>query len=121
MGEYKFRRLKTKNSNTTGPVIIELESISQKFKVLKASKQLNKNGEHKHIYINPDRTIAELDLEKKLRAERNQKNSELEFTGTSGMKYGKFSFSDGKQPEEFYWGIRNSKLQRIKIPKNSDC
>ena len=42
IGEFKFRRLKNKsqNQNTTGPIIIEFESSSQKFKVLKASIEL---------------------------------------------------------------------------------
>ena len=117
IGEYKYRRLKNKNqqSNVTGPVIIELESIAKKFKLLKASKNLDRNGPFKNIYINPDRTSAELEVEKKLRLERNQKNSELEHTGSNGMKFGKFTFTDGGQAENFYWGIRNAKLQRIKI------
>ena len=124
VGEYKFKRIKTKNQspNSTGPVIIEFESSIQKFKVLKASKQLNRTGDHKNIFINPDRTIAELEVEKKLRAERNHKNSELEHTNANGLKFGKFSFSEGKEPEDFYWGIRNAKLQRVKIKSNnSDC
>ncbi len=80
VGEYKFKKIKTKNQNpnSTDPVIIEFESTIQKFNVLKASKQLSRTGEHKNIFINPDRTIAELEVEKKLRAERNQKNGELE-------------------------------------------
>ena len=49
---------------------MEFESSIQKFKVLKTSKQLSRTGDHKNIFINPDRTIAELKVEKKLRAER---------------------------------------------------
>ena len=121
IGEFKFRRIRNKsqNQNNVGPIIIEFENSTQKLRVLKASKQLNRTGEHKNIYINPDRTTAEIEIEKKLRLERNQKNSELEFNGSNGMKFGKFSFSQGKQPEDFYWGIRNSKLQRIKIKTNN--
>ena len=50
-------------------------------------------------------------LKKKLRTERNQKNNELEYTGSKGLKYGKYSFAEGKHPEEFYRGIRNGKLK----------
>ena len=63
-------------------------------------------------------------MEKKLKSERNKKNNELEHTGSSGLKFGKHSFFEGKQPEDFYWGIRNSKLQRVKIKSinsNDDC
>ena len=63
--------------------------------------------------------MAEIELEKKLRLERNQKNNELEHTGTNGLKYGKYVFVEGKQSEDFYWGIRNSKIQRIKIKTNN--
>ena len=124
VSEYKFRRIKAKNPipNATVPVIVEFESTIQKFKVLKASNKLSRSGEHKNIFINPDRTIAELEVEKKLRSERNKKNNELEHTGSNGLKFGKHSFSEGKQPEDFYWGIRNSKLLRVKIKSNnSDC
>ena len=89
---------------------------------MKASKQLSRSGDLKNIFINPDRTTAELEVEKKLRAERNQKNSELEHTCAKGMNFAKFTFSEGKQPEDFNWGIRITKIQRIKIkPNNSDC
>ena len=41
VGEFKFKRIKTKNQNlnSASPIIIEFESITQKFKVLKAAKQ----------------------------------------------------------------------------------
>ena len=113
---FKFRRLKAKkNQNTASPIIIEFESSADKYKILKATKLLDKTGKHKNIYINPDRTFAELEMEKKLRTERNQKNNELEYTGDNNLKFGKHSFADGKEPENFYWGIRSGKLQRIKI------
>ena len=99
----------------SGPVIIELGSAAKKFKLLKASKILNRTGQFKNVYINPDRTAAELEVEKELRSQRNRKNNELEHTGNNGMKFGKHNFTLGGQLENFYWGIRNAKLQRIKI------
>ena len=64
IGEFKFRRLRNKspNHNNVGPIIIEFENSIQK---LRSSKQLNRTGEHKNIFINPDRTTAEIEIEKK--------------------------------------------------------
>ena len=79
---------------------------------MKSSKLLNRTEEHKNIFINADRLIAEHELEKKLRLDRDPKDNELEHTGSNVLKHGKYVII---KLEDFYWGIRSSKLLQIKI------
>ena len=68
--------------------------------------------EYKKVYINKDLTVAQLDQEKKLREDRNERNSRLDKKGA------KFNFGEieiNGVTTKYYWGIRNGELRKIKF------
>jgi hypothetical protein len=114
IADCKIARLKSKDNNKHGRILIECKSRQDKIEILKNARNLKDKEEYKQVFINNDLTNAQLDNEKRLRTERNKKNDELEQMGPNGLKYGLYTFTDGNE-SKFYWGIRNGKLKRIKV------
>ena len=113
--ESKIKRFKSKESGKPGQILMECDSKETKMSILKAAKNFKNNTAYKSIYINNDLTHAQLELEKKLRKERNEKNSSLPETGPNNLKYGLHVFGDSGVESKFYWGIRNGELKKIKV------
>jgi hypothetical protein len=90
------RRLKSKDSSKPGPILVEFADASLRNPVLLAAKKLRTSEDHKLVYISPDLTEAERQLDYKLRQERNKLNASL--TADSPFRY----------------GIRGNQLQRFK-------
>ena len=90
------RRLKSRNVYKPGPILVELNEASLRNPVQLAAKKLRSIDEHKLLYVSPDLTVAERELDFKLRQERNKMNGEL---GTD---------------LPFRYGIRGNQLQKFK-------
>lgn len=90
------RRLRSKDSSKPGPILVELTDVSVRNPVLLAAKKLRGSEDHKLVYISPDLTEAERQLDYKLRQERNKLNASL--TADSPFRY----------------GIRGNQIQRFK-------
>jgi hypothetical protein len=90
------RRLKSKDSSKPGPLLVELSDTSLRNPVLLAAKKLRENDNYKSVYISPDLTEAERQLDYKLRQERNRLNSAL------------------GADSPFRYGIRGNQVQRFK-------
>ena len=70
-------RLKSKNVNKPGPILVILNEASLGNPVLFAVKKLRSSDEHKLVYVSPDLTDAERELDFKLRQERNKLKGDL--------------------------------------------
>lgn len=107
----KTRRIPRMNRDSTvvraSPLVVELSDKSTRDRVLRMSRELKNNDNYKSVYINPDLTTYEMEIEKQLRIRRNIENDKLEFSN-GRLKYGKTN-----EGVEFYWGIRFGKVCRI--------
>jgi hypothetical protein len=107
-------RLKPKpGTNKPGFILVRCGDVDLKMLILKSAKKLKEMDGYRDVYINCDLTNVQLEIEKKLRTERNDKNKALEFTGQNGQ-YGKQKLRDGSE-SKFYWGIRSGELRKIKF------
>lgn len=88
-------------------IIVEFKNKDDQIKTLAAAKNLRGSLEFPNTYINKDLTLAELEIEKQLRTERNKRNDAFTL-GEGRQKYAKTD--DGK---DFYWGIRWGVLRKI--------
>ena len=78
------------------PIFVRLSEGSYRFKVIAAAKNQRSFAELKNVYINPDRTETERELERQLRKKRDTLNKE-----------------DKEKPNEdrhYVWYIRADKL-----------
>jgi hypothetical protein len=106
----KLQRLpksRTSQNDRPAPLVVELCDRSTRDKAVASSKELKKNSSYDKVFINPDLTPHEMELERELRRRRNAENNKLECE-EGRLKYGKTQ--EGK---EFYWGIRSGRLCRI--------
>ena len=111
----KIIRLKNKAESTKpGQILLECANKEFKLNILKAAKGLKTHTQYKSIYINNDLTSAQQDGVKKLRDDRNDRNSRLPHTVPNDLKYGYHNFSGDEEKSKFYWGIRNNVLKKIK-------
>jgi methionine synthase II (cobalamin-independent) len=109
----KIVRLKPKaETNKPGLILVSFNETEHRNSLLKSAKKLKDMVGCRDVYINCDLTNAPLDMEKKLRTERNEKNKNLKFAGENGLRYGKQTRSDGKE-SKFYWGVRSGELKKI--------
>lgn len=90
------KRLKSKDQAKPGPILVELTDASLRNPVLLAAKSLRNSSAYKSVYISPDLTEAERQLDYQLRQERNKLNTEL----------------GNNSP--FRYGIRGNQLQKFK-------
>ena len=90
------RRLRSKNASKPGPILVELADASLRNPVLLAAKNLRSNDNYKTVYVSPDLTEAERQLDYQLRQERNKLNSNL------------------AADSPFRYGIRGNQIQRFK-------
>jgi hypothetical protein len=90
------RRLRSKDESKPGPILVELNDTSLRNPLLLAAKKLRTSDDHKQIYISPDLTEAERQLDYKLRQERNKMNATL------------------APDSPFRYGIRGNQIQRFK-------
>ncbi|RNA44688.1 hypothetical protein BpHYR1_002785 [Brachionus plicatilis] len=79
--------------------------------MLRKSKTLRKNPYFKDVYVNEDLTPSQRVADRKLRQERDRKNSELLESKTLNGRTLKFkTCEDGKKR---FWGIRNGELKLV--------
>ena len=90
-----MRRLKSKDTNKPGPIIIELSDVCFRNPLLLAAKRLREKEAYKSIYISPDLTEAQRSLDYDLRKKRNEANSTL------------------AEDSPFQYGIRGDQLVKI--------
>lgn len=104
LSNVKFvKRFKRKNNEVEStPILVELGDIEQKMEMLKLAKNLKNNENFSRVYISPDLTFAERELNKTLVAKRKDLNNNNDST-TSGFRY----------------GIRNYDIVKIKINSNN--
>ncbi|RNA16427.1 hypothetical protein BpHYR1_006396, partial [Brachionus plicatilis] len=102
---------KKKNTDNSGKtidkIIVEFKDLIGKQTAMKNASNL-RDSSFKHVFINPDKTSDERELEYKLRKERNERNDKLP-EGDGRHRYGT------KNGRKFYWGIRFNKLKEIYI------
>ena len=114
--ESRITRFKKKtDSSKPGQILLVCANKALKSNIQKAARQLKEHRQHNTIYINNDLTIAQLDEDKKLRTDRNERNSKLPHAGVNGLKHGLHKFNGDVAESKFYWGIRNKELRKIKI------
>jgi hypothetical protein len=71
----KIIRLKNKkDAKTPPPIIAVLPENCERNKVLLATRELRKNVNYTNVFINPDMTLAERQIDSQIRKERNKKN-----------------------------------------------
>ena len=104
-------RIKMSRNKEDGPILLVFEDRDSKIEVLKASKELKGKSELDTIYINNDRTEAEIENEKKLRVTQLERNTALT-KGLGFLKYETHMCSDGTE-RKWWWGIRGGELRRI--------
>ena len=116
MEHTKIVRFKRHANSGQGIILVECENTEKKFEILRSAKKLRECDDHANIYINQDLTEAEQAEDKKLRKERDTKNANLPNTDpTTNRKYGTHKFGDDLTESNYYWGIRNKVVRRIKI------
>ena len=111
--EIKISKIVKFNSNdkTNCPVKIEMNSVDDKFKILKASSQLRNKPNYDKIFIKPDLTKEAQLHEKILRQQRNDLNLKLEYS-EGNLKFGKKKLANGSEVR-FYYGIRGGQVTEI--------
>ncbi|RMZ99665.1 hypothetical protein BpHYR1_016918, partial [Brachionus plicatilis] len=103
-----WKKKDTDNSGKTIDIIIvEFKDLTGKQTAMKNVRNL-RDSSFKHVFINPDKTSDERELEYKLRKERNESNDKLP-EGEGRHRYGT------KNGRKFYWGISFNKLKEIYI------
>ena len=90
------KRLRAKNGENSGPIIVEFKEIYDRNSVLKSAKILRTKNGYKQIYINPDLTESERIMDHELRVERNKLNANLD------------------QNSPFRFGIRGNDIVKVK-------
>ena len=111
--EIKISKIVKFNSNdkTNRPVKIEINSVDDKFKILKASSQLRNKPNYDKIFIKPELT-KEAQLHEKIpRQQRNDLNLKLEYS-EGNLKFGKKKLANGSEVR-FYYGIRGGQVTEI--------
>ena len=88
-------KLKPRNTNNQAPFVVILKDKRERNSILKKAKELRDSKEYENVYINPDLTESERFKSKFLREECRKKNKE-------------------NIENEFYYGIRNEKVTKIK-------
>lgn len=102
-----FRRGRATDKNKSPPLVVELNDKTTQQLIIASAKNLKNSENYSNVFINPDLTRHEIEVERELRRRRNEANGKLEF-GNGKMRHGKTQ--DGV---EFYWGIRYGRLCRI--------
>jgi hypothetical protein len=100
----------TADSNASPSLILlEFNSIGNQQTAIRNSNELRQENDFKKVYINPDKTLNERILDKKLREVRNDRNSK--FTSVHSDGSGRhYTERNGKK---LYWGIRSGQLQLV--------
>lgn len=103
-----FKRIPHKDSshdNKPRPVIIQLDSNdSRKIALQNINKVLADNSFDK-VYVKPDRDINQRNLDKRTREKRDNLNSKLEHTLSSGS--GEQRYGINEHGNKYYYGISN--------------
>lgn len=89
-----FRRT-TRNKEKPALIVVDLYHNEIRQNVLKASKKLKDITQYKNVYINPDLTVAQQNLGKKLRDIRKEENRKL------------------PPNANYYYGIRSDRVVKI--------
>jgi len=73
-----IKRLRSKNQDKPGPLLVVLSDQSERNPLLLAAKKLRNSTEYKSVYISPDLTEAERLEDYKLRKKRDELNTNRE-------------------------------------------
>ena len=84
------------NNGYKAPYVVILNDKSERNSVLKKAKELKKDKTYENVFINPDLTESERYKSKLLREECKKRNN------------------DNIEKDDYYFGIRNDKVIRIK-------
>lgn len=110
------RKNDNQNNKNSSRIVVEISDTESKNIILKKAKILSGKDDTKNIFINSDKTRTEREVEKRLRAERNERNSKLTTeVEIAGVKR-KYKFENNKY---FYWGIRNEKLVLVEAKEEN--
>ena len=71
------RRFRQTDPNKPAPIFVRLSEGSDRYKVIAAAKKLRSVTEFRNVFINPDRTEAERELDRQLRQRRGLLNKEV--------------------------------------------
>lgn len=94
-----IRRFKRPNDQTEStPILVELTSRDDKINILRCARTLKDIENYKKVFIAPDQTFAERELNKSLISKRNQLNENND-SNTSGYRF----------------GIRNYEIVKIRV------
>lgn len=89
-----FRRT-TRNKDKPALIVVNLRYSEDRNIILKAAKQLKEINNYRNVFINPDLTVAQQNLAKKLRDIRREENAKL------------------SKDSDHYFGIRNDRVVKI--------
>ena len=67
---------KSKRGSNPATILVELKDAKDRYNILKKARKLKEHSEYNKVFINPDLTLSQRDLGKKLRDERNMRNLE---------------------------------------------
>ena len=89
-----FRRT-TRNKDKPALIVVNLRYSEDRNIILKAAKQLKEINNYRNVFINPNLTVAQQNLAKKLRDIRREENAKL------------------SKDSDHYFGIRNDRVVKI--------
>ena len=103
-------RLGKKNSDRMRPLLVKLETESQKMDILRNAKKLRMSEEHRRVYINKDLTETERMSDRKLREElRERRNGEG--NGRFVIRKGKVIRLEQRQDRFNLWEMTGAKAK----------
>jgi len=114
----KVRRIKNRAGVTSsqqirpGVVVVELDSSAAQAKALSNARHLKQSVPFRQVYVNKDRTTAQRLFDKKLRAERDLLNNQLDKPQTVNGVQRKYGKHKGRP---FFGTKRGDLLSRVYI------
>lgn len=107
---YRIKSAKPKHSTSSdgieskpNPLVVELGKDVERIEILKRSKSLKGSKDFGDVFIRPNLTFAQRELQRKLIRERNDKNNKLP------------KDDNGKFIGDHYYGIRDDQVVKIKF------
>jgi hypothetical protein len=103
-----FKRIPHKDSshdNKPRPVIIQLNSNDNRKLALQNISKVLADSSFEKVYVKPDRDENQRKLDKRTREKRDQLNSELQHTHTSGSVVLRYGITE--RGDKYYYGISN--------------
>ena len=69
------RRFRQNDVSKPAPIFVGISEDTDRYKVIVAAKRLRSSTEFKNVFINPDRTEEERELERQLRQKRGRRKT----------------------------------------------